>query len=192
MKPELRPVASIPHAKVAAADYARLAVGHIRAIGGQGVVLSERGQPAQWRAWIAYFAWLDADTAPRGHKASTYASLKQITVPTAWPLEFDESAPATPGWEFGALEEKPPTAERRRELADMLRAVVAGVALEDAPRARNWRNMTPQTAEAKLSELTDKYASAPAQVRTSEMAAYLAKIRADEEGPVDDAANVSF
>jgi hypothetical protein len=49
----------------------------------------------------------------------------------------------------------------------------------------------PKPFSTPLSELQAKYAAAPAQVRTSEMAAYLAKIRADEEGPGDDA-NVSF
>jgi hypothetical protein len=186
-----------PHASVAAASYYELAIAHVRANGGQGVVVSERGAPAQWRAWLAYFAWLDDETLPRGKKARTFRSMTNgTTVPTAWPLEFDLSAPPAPAWEFDELEEKLPTPERRRELANMLRALVANVTLGEA-RAPTWRDMTPKTAEARLSELRDKYAGAPAQVNTPEMAAYLAKEagvvprtpEAEREEVVDDGPN---
>ena len=111
-----------PHASVSHADYAALAIAHVRANGGQGIVLTERGQPAQWRAWMAYFATLNANMA------RTYAALKQITVPTAWPLEFDLSAPAAPMRE---PREEPVSPARRERIANLLRGLVAS---GDSPR----------------------------------------------------------
>jgi hypothetical protein len=146
-------------------SYAELAIAHIRAHGGERVVLSgtrEQGhKPAQWRAWIAYFAWLDGQTVPRGRKAATHASRRQITVPAEWPREFDASAPPPQ-----SLPPSEPSAapERRRELANMLRRVMADIELaEKRPPTFDvrWRDMTLDQAEDRLAKLTADYAARP-------------------------------
>jgi hypothetical protein len=171
-----------PHTTVSAIDYEKLAIAHIRAIGGEGVVLmrpGERGhQPAQWRAWIAYFHQLDPQ------KGRTYQSLRQITAPTAWPLEFDLSALPAPPYKS----EERPSPERRRELADKLRALVAQITPMEA-RPPTWRNMTPATAAAKLDELKDRFASDAPMVNTREMANYLASMR--EEAAAEASTDLS-
>jgi hypothetical protein len=121
---------------------------------------------------MAYFAWLDDQTWPRGHKAATFGSLKQITVPTEWPLDFDASAPPAP------LPEPPlppVPLERRKQLGAMLRGLGADLELREQ-RAPTWRNMTPEQAAKKLDEIAEDYARTPPAVNTREMNDYLAGI----------------
>jgi hypothetical protein len=131
---------------------------------------------------MAYFAWLDDQTWPRGHKAATFGALKQITVPTEWPLDFDASAPPAP------LPDPPPpyvSLERRRELANMLRAVVADIQLKEQ-RSPTWRNMTPDQAVKRLDEIADEYARTPPAVNTKKMGEYLdsmTETSREENGP---------
>jgi hypothetical protein len=136
MKPPVLSVvsSSAPHDSVPAAKYCELAIAHVRANGGKGVVVEERGTPAPWRAWLAYFAHLDDQTWPRGKKVQTFRSMRNgATVPTEWPYQFDLSAPPAPMFEPDA----PVSPARRRALADRLRALVASW---DTPRAGTaWR-----------------------------------------------------
>jgi hypothetical protein len=190
MKTDTGPSTSLPsgpHASVSPEGYYELAKAWVRENGRlegdvrMGFVAREDKTPAQWRAWLAYFAYLDDQTVPRGKKAPTFKSMRNgATVPTAWPLEFDLSAPPAPAWEFLEQQEKLPTPERRRELANMLRSLVANFTVKEA-RAPNWRDMTPKAAEARLAELAGKYASTPLSVNTREMADCLARARAEGE-----------
>lgn len=141
MKPDLprAAVSGAPHASVGAANYYELAKAHIRTSGRLvgdvrvGFVVKERETPAQWRAWLAYFAWLDDETVPRGRKAETFRSMRNgATVPTEWPLEFDLSAPNPPLY----IPDPPVSPARRKELADRLRGIVAGWESPGAPTYR--------------------------------------------------------
>jgi hypothetical protein len=127
-QPSAASMSYAPHTVVSAVDYAKLAIAHVQANGGVGVALTERGQPSQWRAWIAY---ADALSPRMGR---TWRALKTITVPTAWPIEFDLSAPETP-FEL-ERDEQPVSLRRRKELADRLRALVADW---EAPKSPGWQ-----------------------------------------------------
>lgn len=122
-----------PFAVVSAADYVKLAIAHIQTRGQMdaegkrwGFVVREREQPAQWRAWIAY---ADVLSPVMGR---TWRALKALTVPTPWPIEFDLSAPNPPLH----IPDPPVSPARRKELANMLRALVADW---DTPGAPTWR-----------------------------------------------------
>ena len=179
-------VSAAPHASVSYADYAALGIAHVRANGGEGVVLegprAPGHKPRQWRAWIAYFETL------KPSMARTYASLNTITVPTAWPREFDLSAPLPPM--FVGPDEKLISPARRRELAAMMRAFAASLGKwPEDPKAPTWDARLEPTPdlrakavahhEGKLAELAK--AGAP-QVRTHELTKYLNKMQEDSTG----------
>jgi len=156
-------VSGAPHASVSHADYAALAIAHVRANGGKGVVLTAPGQPAhqpaQWRAWMAYFGSLNANMA------RTYGALKQITAPTAWPLEFDLSAPASEMVRPTAGAPSPPP-DRRRELAQQLRETAARATLRLPPNERRTYEQRRDPPEPKpftlpLVEGQDAFADRP-------------------------------
>lgn len=144
-----------------------LAKAHVASHGGEWFVVdrTNAAQRQQWRAWIAYAAWLDDQTVPRG-KAATWRSLEKLTVPTAWPLEFDASAPPAP---LPEPREELPSPERRRELAAMLRQAVAHLGMPEEPRRMGLeRPRSPGEAEAarrhfeaRLPELAAEYAATP-------------------------------
>jgi hypothetical protein len=119
-----------PHAEVPPDRYDEIARQHVAANGGQGVVIDPHRTPQQWRAWLAYFAWLD-DQPPRGRKAPTMRMLKNgATVPTEWPLAFDLNAPSAPLFDpYGQSSAPEAPLERRRQIGAMLRHAVAGVAM---------------------------------------------------------------
>ena len=152
-----------------------LAKAHVETHGGAWFVADKRQTPQQWRAWIAYFAWLDDQTSPRGRKAMAFRALEKLTVPSEWPLEFDASAPPAPLMEAG---ERPISPERRKQLADMLRAIVAEHELREQ-RAPQWRNMTPAQAEDRLEKLAEEYARIPPAVSTQVMEKYLTDVRGE-------------
>jgi hypothetical protein len=161
------------HPRVQPGSYYELATAHIRAHGGEGIVIErdKAEQRQQWRAWIAYFAWLDDQTTPRGHKVATFQSLKKLTAPTAWPIEFDASAPPAP---LPERPEQPLTPERRRALAAILRQAVAHLGMPEEPRRIGFeRSRSPGEAEAarrhfeaRLPELAAEYAAKPPQDRS--------------------------
>ena len=152
-----------------------LARAHVEGHGGTWFTIDKRADPQAWRAWIAYFAWLDGQTFPKGAKAGFFARLERFTAPAAWPLEFDASAPPSP---LPEPPSPPVSAERRKQLAGMLRAVVADHELRQA-RAPTWRNMSRGQAEDRLDALTADYAGAPPVVATPAMAAYLERLKAE-------------
>jgi hypothetical protein len=171
-----------------------LAKAHVATHGGEWVVI-ERKNPAQaqqWRAWIAYFAWLD-DQAPKGRKAVVFRALERITVPAPWPLDFDASAPPAP-----PPEPAPPpiSLERRQQLAEMLRNIAANPSLG---KSRNgWKNLgdlreayaaRPQPFALPVGEAKPLFADKP-MVATQDMAAYLGRWLEPErarEGSVEGA-----
>ena len=145
-----------------------LAKAHVATHGGEWFVIDRKKaeQRQQWRAWIAYAAWLDDQTIPRGKKAATWRSLERITVPTAWPIDFDASAPPAP---LAEPCEEPLTPERRRALAAMLRQAVAHVGPEQPrdlgfkpPRSPADAAAARQHFEAHLPELKAEYETRPA------------------------------
>ena len=142
-------------------------------------VADKRKTPQQWRAWIAYFAWLDDQTTPKGGKAATFRKLEKLTVPTEWPLEFDSTAPPAPL----AEPKEEPTRNRRRELGAMMHDLAASMAMPDAPRPTNWRDMTPAQAGDRLAERSATYAAVPPTASAELMEKYL---RPPQEG-LDDA-----
>jgi hypothetical protein len=182
-----------------AGDYASLAKAHIAAHGGEGVVLygpreHGRHKPQQWRAWLAYFAYLDGRTSPRGVKFETYRRMRAITVPAEWPLEFDASAPPAP---MPEPEPEGIAPARRRELAAMLRNGV-----DNAYLPLNERLMTRRPGEAppapppfatKLTEGVDAFADRPAPTLGPGLAKILgvtpppAEPPPPEDDPYDDA-----
>jgi hypothetical protein len=155
-----------------------LARAHVAAHGGEWFVADRHKTPQQWRAWIAYFAWLDDQTTPRGKKAAAFGTLEKLTVPTEWPVGFDASAPPAP---LATTPSPPISPERRKQLADMLRAIVAEHELKEQ-RAPTWRNMTAPQAEDRLERLAADYARSPPTVSTQVMEKYLDGMR---EEPVE-------
>jgi hypothetical protein len=149
-----------------AGSFYDLAKAHVRFAGGEWFVADKRTNLQQWRAWIAYFAWLDGQTFPAGKKAATFRLLEKLTVPTAWPLEFDVNAPPTPPLE---PPQELPTPERRRALAAMLRQAVAHLGMPEEPRRIGFeRARSPGEAEAarrhfeaRLPELAAEYSARP-------------------------------
>lgn len=138
------------------------AIDHVRAHGGQWHVIdrNDGAQRQQWRAWMAYFAWLDGQDG--GHKAKVLAKLDRITTPTAWPLEFDASAPPAPVPEQPV---PPLSLERRRELAAMLRDAVRSTSAEPDQRPKpppHSRDAPPQNWDERLEALRAEYAANPA------------------------------
>ena len=174
------------HASVPAAQYYEIAKQHLQANGGKGVVVKERETPDQWRAWLAYFAHLDDETSPRGKKALTFRSMRNgATVPAEWPIQFDLSAPS---WALVEPNEDLPSPQRRRELAAMLRAVVAGWDISADGRKTRPPDVreapSPELKaqaiayhEARLAELAE---AGPPAVNTPDMASYLAGMRAQD------------
>lgn len=158
-----------------------LARAHVAAHGGKWFVADRRSTPQQWRAWMAYFAWLDDQPVPRGRKATAFRGLDAVTVPSEWPLDFDASAPPAPPPE---PRQEPISLERRKQLADMLRAAVAKAEPREQ-RAPTFRDMTAPQAEDRLTELAADYAGAPPQVVTPAMREYLG--RWIEPEAIDDA-----
>ena len=145
-----------------------LAQAHVETHGGQWFVIYKHAAPQQWRAWMAYFAWLDDQTPLDGRKAEVFDRLDAITAPTAWPVEFDASAPPTqPSPPSGSSPS--PSLERRRELTGMLSNIIARASL-DKPRKSRWM---------KLDDLRDAY-TAHAPVKTPELARYLDGMRVQE------------
>jgi hypothetical protein len=142
---------------------------HVRFAGGEWFVADKRTNLQQWRAWIAYFAWLDGQTSPPGKNASTFRLLEKLTVPTAWPLEFDVDAPPTP---LPEPREEPLTPERRRALAAALRQAVAHLGMPEerrrtdfqSPRSPGEAEAARRHFEARLSELAAEYAATPPRV----------------------------
>ena len=151
--------------------------------GGEWVVIDRKkpAQAAQRQAWLAYGAWLDSRTVPRGKKFVTWGSLEKLTVPAEWPIDFDASAPPAPP--PLDLPEPPVSRERRKQLADMLRGVVADIQLREQ-MAPTWRNMTAAQAEANLGKLGERYASEAPRVETKAFASYLDLMAAEGNLPV--------
>lgn len=154
MRPDNRPVV-----KGEPRGFHELAKAHVATHGGEWFVIDrdDRAQAHQRRAWLAYFAWLDDQTYPRGTKARAFASLRSLTVPTAWPLEFDASAPPAP------MPDQPEPfvgIERRLQLGRMLRESVGGV---EAPRRRAGDASDARDAHQpnRLDELAEEYRRVP-------------------------------
>lgn len=149
------------HSSVKPGSYFDLAAAHMQAHGGKGFVIDRNkgDQRQQWRAWMAYFAWLDGQDG--GHKAKTLAKLDRITTPSAWPLEFDASAPPAP------VPEQPPppvSLERRRALAAMLRDAVRSTSADPDWRPKpppHSRDASPQNWDERLAALQADYAANP-------------------------------
>lgn len=154
---------------VTKANYFDLAKSAVRARGGEGVKLTRDANPRQWAAWQAYFAHL-------GLKAP--AAMKTLTVPADWPTEFDLDAPPTPMRDPEA--DRPISAARRRELANMLRGCIS--ASGASPQRPQDARQPPQSHEDKLAKLKEDYAHRPAEISTPEMAEYLARMRREYEG----------
>lgn len=150
-----------------------LAKAHVATHGGEWFVVDKREMAHQWRAWIAYFAWLDDQNFPRGGKAVTFGRMDSVTVPTAWPLEFDANAPPAA---LPEPREALPALERRRELGEMLRQLVDKWGAEPRHRSADVRNVPQKAAPA------DYTCSAPL-VNTAKFANYLNTMR--EENPVE-------
>jgi hypothetical protein len=155
-----------------------LAKAHVEAHGGAWFVVDKRQTPQQWRAWIAYFAWLDGQTIPCGRKATAFGALEKLTVPTEWPLWFDAGAPPSP---LPDQREEMPSPDRRKRLAQMLHGVVADIQLREG-RAPTWRNMTASQAEDRLGKLSADYSRTAPAVSTPDMAKYLTGMR---EEPIE-------
>lgn len=148
-------------------SWAAMMIDHARRHGGQCVVIERNNgaQRQQWRAWIAYFAWLD--DCDGGHKAAVFAKLDKITPPTAWPVEFDASAPASPPPERSP---EPVTRDRRRALANGMRGIMGHVKPSGRPAPTPDARFAP-TPEAgaeiadhwqdRLEKLRDEYAANP-------------------------------
>jgi hypothetical protein len=164
-KDHLTAVKTEPH------GFFELAKAHVAGHGGEWFMVDKRQAPEQWRAWIAYFAWLDDQTMPRGHKLSTFRTLEKLTVPTAWPLEFDVSAPPAPP----EPREEMPTLERRRELGARLSQLVAAWGAEPRHRGRDARDAAPAGGPKDYSR------DPPPQVSTPGLANYLAEMRGGDE-----------
>jgi hypothetical protein len=164
------------HASIPPAKFYELAAQHVRANGGEGFVVRQREEGPQWRAWLAYFAWLDDQTFPRGKKASTFRSLRNgMTVPTAWPLEFDLRAPPAP---LVDPSERMASPEQRRWVAKSLKDLGAALAAKAAPDPR------PKPFTLPVDEGKPLYAG-KAPVSTPGLAKYLEGM-APQEG-FDDA-----
>jgi hypothetical protein len=148
-----------------------LAQAHVATHGGRWFIADRRTTPQQWRAWMAYFAWLDDQPVPRGRKVISLRGLDAITVPAEWPLDFDASAPPAP---LPESREEPISPARRKQLADMLRGIVAHNEIRDQ-RAPTFRDMTAPQAEARLEKLAADYATAPPLVATPAMQEYLGR-----------------
>lgn len=157
--------------KTEAHGFFELARAHVAGHGGEWFVVDKRQALSQWRTWIAYFAWLDDQTTPRGHKASTFRTLEKLTVPTEWPIDFDVSAPPA---QLPEPREEMPSPERRRQLAKMLLEVVAGFAPSETPRAK------PKPFTAPVNEEKPLFADRPV-VNTAALANYLADMRAKQD-----------
>ena len=171
MKPDKRQSVAKPSEP---RGFYELAKAHVEAHGGVWFVADKHETPQQWRAWVAYGAWLDGQTTPRGRKAVTWGSLERLTVPSEWPLGFDANA-----WPQTSAGPSPPiSSERRKQLADMLRAIVAEHELREQ-RAPQWRNMTTAQAEDRLEKLADEYARTPPTVSTQVMEKYLTDLRGE-------------
>ena len=52
-----------------------LAKAHVATHGGRWFIADRRTTPQQWRAWMAYFAWLDDQPVPRGRKVTSFRGL---------------------------------------------------------------------------------------------------------------------
>jgi hypothetical protein len=117
---------------ITAQNYEERAIAFVRMNGGEGFVIraycGPKGSleskfpatPAQWGAWMEYF---DA----KGIKRKFAVAHGMATVPAEWPYLFDLECPS---WVKEAPSIMPPklapvSPERRKELADMLRRVVA-------------------------------------------------------------------
>jgi hypothetical protein len=148
-----------------------LARAHVAAHGGRWFIVDRRQTPQQWRAWMAYFAWLDDQPIPRGRKVTSFRGLDAVTVPAEWPLDFDASAPPAPPPE---PREEPISPARRKQLADMLRGIVVNADPRER-RAPTFRDMTAPQAEDRITKLTADYAAAPPQVVTPAMREYLGR-----------------
>jgi len=185
MKPDKRLSAANSEPK----GFFALAKAHVAVHGGEWFVVErENGaQRQQWRAWMAYFAWIDDQETPRGRKAIAFGKLEAIAVPTAWPIEFDASAPPSP-----SPEPMRPilTMEHRRELADMLRKAVPHEPEPERspgferPRSPSEAEVSRRYHEGRLEALKALYASAP----LTESARLRAKYASAEE--VADALSV--
>ena len=161
MKPDKRAVATVSGKP---SGFHELAKAHVAAHGGEWFVVDRTNaeQRQQWRAWIGYAAWRDDQTWPRGKMAVTWRSLEKLTVPTAWPIEFDASAPPAP---LPEPREELPSPERRRDLAAMLRQAVAHLGMPEEPRRFGFKSpRSPGEAEAarrhfeaRLPELAAEY-----------------------------------
>jgi hypothetical protein len=107
--------------------YLDRAKAHVAAHGGKWVVINRRdpAQALQRHAWLAYFAWLDDHSTPKGHKHPAFSQFENMTLPAEWPHEFDAKAPPTPPLE----KREAVSPARRMEIADKLRALAAGLVL---------------------------------------------------------------
>lgn len=165
-----------------------LAKAHVAARGGEWFVVERDNaeQRQQWRAWIAYAAWLDDQTKPRGAKAATWRMLEKLTVPTKWPLEFDASAPPAPPPE---PREELPTPERRRALAAVLRQAAAHLGMPEERRSPGFeRPRSPVEAEAarrhfeaRLPELKAAYEAQPPTMSAALSEAFVRRTQAGYE-----------
>lgn len=154
-----------------------LARAHVAAHGGEWFVADKHKTPQQWRAWIAYFAWLDDQTTPRGKKALTFGALEKLTVPTEWPLAFDASAPLAP---LAEARSPPISSERRKHLGELLRGAVGDIRQREG-RAPTWREMTAPQAEDRLEKLAADYTRVAPTVSTQVMEKYLNDMSAPAE-----------
>ena len=134
-----------------------LAKAHVATHGGKWFVADKRTTLQQWRAWMAYFAWLDDQPVPRGRKVQSFRGLDAVTVPAEWPLDFDATAPPAPPPE---PRQEPISPERRKQLAGMLRGIVADNQLREV-RAPTWRDMSPAQAEDRLEKRGAEYPDQP-------------------------------
>ena len=160
------PAASaLPHAHVGAAEYPLMAMAAVAANGGEGFVVERNRTSEQWRAWMAYFDRMELPGFDKQGRAYTinrgrvYEGMQSITVPTKWPLEFDDSAPLPRPLR---RDDMPIGPERKRELAAMLRKLGETIAAGSGkPRSAD---APPVTPEQKLAELARRYAGEPVTV----------------------------
>lgn len=174
-------------------SYAERAIAHIRAHGGEGKVLygpAEKGHKSQqWAAWMAYFAWTDGLTTPRGRKFEVYRRFRAITVPTEWPLEFDPNAPPAPT----PLPQPPPVSpERRRQLIDRLMASVALGPKAKAPPGLKQPRTPQEEAESRayhsdrLEELGEEYAARPVRLSQEALSQFKGQFRGSQRRSFDN------
>lgn len=149
---------------ITAQNYVSKAQGWIISHGGEGFVIvgpdcpnrDLKATPAQWKAWLDYFALIGHPTAFRRGAA---------TVPTRWPEEFDATAPSSdPHWtpEFVQPHSEAHMAGMRARVSAAFGRL--SKSLPASARAKPQR-MTQAEADAHLAELANEPLTVSAELR---------------------------